>query len=61
MLAIHAISQQAENARIALILAVLAALAYWRHLLSVLIRMLFIVLIGAAVVGTVVIAQNLHG
>lgn len=60
MLAIHAVSQQAENARIAFMLATLALAAAWRKLLLIMIRLLISVFIVAAVVGAIVITNDLH-
>lgn len=61
MLAIQEIHPQAENARIALIIAAVAIMAYWRRLLFIMFRVLIIVLIVAAVVGAVVIAKIMQG
>jgi hypothetical protein len=60
MIAVQAISQQAENARIALIIGTLAVLVYGRHLLFMVIRVLIIMFVVATVVGAVVIADLIH-
>jgi hypothetical protein len=60
MLAVQAITQQAESARIALIIGTLAVLAYGRHLLFMVIRVLIIMLVIATLVGAVVIADLIH-
>jgi len=58
---IQSFSQQAENARIALVMGVLAITAFWRRIVFIMIRVIIVLVMVAALVGAVVIAGFIHG
>ena len=61
MLADQGISQITDSTRIFLILGALGVVAWGRHLLFLMIRILIVVFIIATLVGAVVIAKLVNG
>lgn len=58
---IQSVSQQAENARIALAILFVIIIACWRRLVFIVIRVTIALAMVAALVGAVVVAKYMHG